>query len=100
MRLATALRRLGLLFTLVTVLYALSTRQSHGELLKVPFEFRLPTLRRVRDRWWNKDDSRLLTPHVFGVGWSLTLYRLANMLGDAGYDHRDEKSEITLDEGN
>ena len=39
----------------------------------VPYDFRPPTLARVRERWWNPDDERLLTEHVFGVGWSVNL---------------------------
>jgi hypothetical protein len=46
----------------------------------VPYEFRPPTLARVRERWWNPQDDRLLTEHVFGVGWSINLARLARML--------------------
>jgi uncharacterized membrane protein len=30
----------------------------------------------VMERWWNPNDERVLTPHVFGVGWSLNLYQL------------------------
>jgi hypothetical protein len=47
----------------------------------VPYEFRPPTLARVRERWWNPEDDRVLTEHVFGVGWSINLARLARMLG-------------------
>ena len=80
MRLGRSLRTLGLLFTAATMVYALNTRRSHGEFLRVPYDFRLPTPRRVRDRWWNKTDGRLLTPHVFGVGWSVNVYRLLSLL--------------------
>jgi hypothetical protein len=47
----------------------------------VPYEFRPPTLARVRERWWNPLDDRVLTEHVFGVGWSINLASLARMLG-------------------
>jgi hypothetical protein len=44
----------------------------------VPYDFRFPpTFARVRERWWNPDDPRLFTPHVFGAGWSINLYHLA-----------------------
>ena len=52
-------------------------REWHGDLGGfVPYDFRIPTLSRVRDRWWNPGDDRLFTPHVFGVGWSVNLARL------------------------
>ena len=42
----------------------------------VPYDLRRPTLARVRARWWNPDDERVLTPHVFGVGWSVNLAQI------------------------
>jgi hypothetical protein len=49
----------------------------------VPYDLRVPTVARVRQRWWNPDDERLLTPHVFGVGWSINLARARHLLRDA-----------------
>jgi len=42
----------------------------------VPYDFRRPTRRRVKARWWNPDDPRVLTPRAFGVGWDLNVGRL------------------------
>lgn len=68
-------------FTVATVVYAIKTKQSHGRFVGVPFEFRVPTVKRIRKRWWNRDDPRLFTEHVFGVGWSLNLYQICSKLG-------------------
>jgi hypothetical protein len=58
-------------------------RTWHGHLADVvPYDFRPPTLGRVRERWWNPADPRLLTPHVFGVGWSINLARAMDLLRD------------------
>lgn len=46
----------------------------------VPYDFRPPTPERLRRRMWNADQP-LLTPHVFGVGWTLNLGRIARRLG-------------------
>jgi len=52
-------------------------RTWHGEILGfVPYDFRKPTLARVKSRWWNKRDRRLFTPRTFGVGWDVNLARL------------------------
>ena len=52
-------------------------RTWHGRLAGfVPYDFRKPTLARVRGSWWNPGDSRLLTPRVYGVGWDVNLARL------------------------
>jgi len=54
-------------------------RDWQGKVAGVPYDLRIPTPSRIRERWWNPDDPRLFTPHVFGVGWSLNLYRLTRM---------------------
>ena len=51
-------------------------RDWHGTILFFPYDFRIPTLDRVLQRWWNPDDERILTPDVFGVGWSINLFQL------------------------
>ncbi len=45
---------------------------SHGRLFGVvPYDFRFPSLERVRRALWNPDDERFLVPTVFGVGWTV-----------------------------
>lgn len=55
-------------------------RDWHGQVLGVPYDFRLPTLDRLRARLWNPGDERVLTPNVFGMGWSVNLYQLRRRL--------------------
>jgi Family of unknown function (DUF5808) len=47
-----------------------------GTFLGVPYDWRRPTVARVKSRWWNPDDSRLFTPKAFGAGWDVNLARL------------------------
>ncbi len=50
-------------------------RTWHGVLWgRVPYDLRFPTWQRVQEEFWNKDTSRLLTPHAFGVGWGINFY--------------------------
>jgi hypothetical protein len=79
------LNRLGTLIAIALAAAAIAeqlrrSRQErtwHGELLGVvPYDFRMPTLTRLRQRCWNPEDPRLFTPQVFGVGWTLNLYEL------------------------
>jgi uncharacterized membrane protein len=81
MRLTSRWRIVTTVFTVATVVYAIRSRQSHGTFVGVPFEFRVPTLGRFRQRWWNPEDARIFTPHVFGVGWSLNTYQALRRLG-------------------
>ena len=49
----------------------------------VPYDFRRPTLERVRASLWSPDSDRLLTPQGFGVGWTLNVGRLLRLLRGA-----------------
>ena len=55
-------------------------RNWHGRIVGVPYDFRQPTLDRIRDRLWNANDERILTPHVWGVGWTINLYQVRRRL--------------------
>ena len=52
-------------------------RTWHGLLFgHIPYDWRLPTLSRIHDRFWQPGAS-LLQPTVFGVGWSINVGILA-----------------------
>ncbi len=51
-------------------------RTWQGKIMGIPYDFRWPTVERVREKVWNKDTSRILMPHVFGVGWTINFYPL------------------------
>ena len=78
-------------FTVATVVHAYRTRQSHGTYHRVPFDFRFPTVDRIRKRLWNPRDHRIFTPSVFGVGWSVNFHEAGRRLGlvEAPGDHDD-----------
>src|SRR5579864_3652715 len=41
----------------------------------VPYDFRPPTLQRIRDAYWNPHSDRLFSDRVFGVGWAVNLHQ-------------------------
>ncbi len=47
-----------------------------GDILGIPYDFRLKSLRQFRERWWNKDDERIIIPKAFGLGYDINLYQL------------------------
>jgi hypothetical protein len=47
----------------------------------MPYDWRRPTLQRVRDEVWNPAGRRLLVPKAFGWGYGLNLAELARRLG-------------------
>lgn len=46
----------------------------------VPYDFRVPTWARVRERMWAPDRPSLFSPQVFGVGWTVNVGRMYTML--------------------
>ena len=39
----------------------------------VPYDFRMPTLERAKERLWNPEAPSFVGPRVFGVGWTLNV---------------------------
>ena len=55
-------------------------RQWNGRLGFVPYDFRIPTLARVKSRMWDPEGAHLLSPRVFGVGWTLNAGRVVELV--------------------
>ncbi|MBL0886439.1 hypothetical protein HGK34_09175 [Myceligenerans sp. I2] len=39
----------------------------------VPYDFRFPTMARIRERVWNPESDHFLGPRVVGVGWTVNV---------------------------
>ena len=56
-------------------------RTWHGKVADiVPYDFRMPTVGRVRSTYWNPEGS-MVSGKVLGVGWAPNFGALANMFG-------------------
>ena len=55
-------------------------RHWHGKIGFIPYDFRLPTIERLKASYWNPDSSRIFTPEVFGIGWAINFYTLTEKL--------------------
>ena len=51
-----------------------------GKFLGVPYDWRRPTVARLKSRWWNADDRRIFTPKTYGAGWDINLREVARRL--------------------
>ncbi len=49
----------------------------------VPYDFRPPTWKRIRDAYWNPSSEQLFSDRVFGVGWAVNLYRAKTLMEEA-----------------
>ena len=59
-------------------------KKPQGHFLGLPYDFRKPTLERVKERFWNPDDRRVLTPMVFGWGYAINIYEIGRRLSPDG----------------
>jgi Family of unknown function (DUF5808) len=49
-------------------------RTWHGRLFDfVPYDFRIPTPRKLMHAFWNPDSSSIFSEQPFGVGWTINL---------------------------
>ena len=75
-------------------------RQWHGRVANfVPYDFRPPSVERLRERFWNPQDPRIFTEHLFGVGWSLNLPSLLERLRGQRAQPPTAESEDTGETG-
>jgi hypothetical protein len=57
-------------------------RTWHGKVAAfVPYDFRMPTIGRVKDTFWNPEGP-IISGKVFGVGWAPNLGALAKIAGN------------------
>ena len=56
----------------------------------IPYNFRTPTLERLKEAFWNPYEQRVFTPQVFGVGWAINIYALLENLGVIRQDFSEE----------
>ncbi len=52
----------------------------NGSAVRIPYDFRVPTIQRIKDRVWNPEDSRIFTPMAYGIGWTINLTSLFKTL--------------------
>ena len=55
-------------------------RHWHGKVGIIPYDFRLPTMERLKQSYWNAGDSRIFTPEAFGIGWGINFFALLDKM--------------------
>ncbi|MGH2499110.1 MAG: DUF5808 domain-containing protein [Candidatus Limnocylindria bacterium] len=64
----------------------------------VPYDFRIPTLERLRDAYWAPDTDRVFSDTAFGVGWAVNIPVAARKLNEGATQYlaasRSVKREI------
>jgi hypothetical protein len=47
-----------------------------GNWRRIPYDWRRPTVARIKSRLWNQDEPRLFVPRPYGAGWTVNFARL------------------------
>jgi hypothetical protein len=84
-RLRKIIRLVSLALTAAAVFKELRTpedeRTWNGKVASVvPYDFRFPTVARVRERMWNPEADHVVGPRVFGVGWTVNAGKVVSMV--------------------
>ena len=70
-------------------------RRWHGKIAGfVPYDFRIPTIERCRETYWNSYEKRVLVPEVFGVGWAINFHALLEKLRILGEAYSSEEDYL------
>jgi len=70
-------------------------RTWHGKVLgSVPYDFRVPTLERLRDAYWDPDSDRVFSDRVFGVGWAVNIPVAARKLSAIVSQYADASARL------
>ena len=57
-------------------------RTWNGKLLGVvPYDFRMPTLDRIKSAYWNPRSPKVITDRPLGVGWAVNIPTLLRRMG-------------------
>ncbi|HEY8728947.1 MAG TPA: DUF5808 domain-containing protein [Acidothermaceae bacterium] len=55
-------------------------RTWNGRIANVPYDFRMPTPRRIKRRLWAPDNASIFVPRAFGVGWDINFAAVTKLL--------------------
>lgn len=64
-------------------------RTWQGRVGPIPYDFRVPTLDRVLDAYWNPDSQRLFTDRVLGIGWAVNFAQLWRIINELRQQYRE-----------
>ena len=64
-------------------------RTWEGRIGPVPYDFRVPTLDRVLDSYWNPDSQRLFSDKVVGIGWAVNFAQLWRISKELRQQYRE-----------
>ena len=70
-------------------------RTWHGRVAgSIPYDFRVPTLDRVREAYWAPESDHLFSDKVVGVGWAVNIPTAARKLSEVVSQYADASARL------
>ena len=67
-------------------------RHWHGKVGIIPYDFRFPTLERLKQAYWNTESNQVFSDTVMGIGWAVNFYAILEkmrLISEAYYSEDD-----------
>lgn len=65
-------------------------RHWHGKVGFIPYDFRIPTIERIQESYWNPDTSQVFLPGGIGLGWAINFHALLEKMRIVGESYYSE----------
>jgi hypothetical protein len=73
-------------------------RTWHGKVAgTVPYDFRVPTIERFREAYWDPNTDRVFSDRVIGVGWAVNIPVAARKLSEIVSQYADASARLRAD---
>lgn len=60
----------------------------------VPYDFRVPTIERLRSAYWDPSSDVVFTDRVFGVGWAINIPVFIRKVNEAATQYAESSREM------
>ncbi|HKY52306.1 MAG TPA: hypothetical protein VJP45_13700 [Candidatus Limnocylindria bacterium] len=60
----------------------------------IPYDFRIPTLDRLRAAYWDPDRDQIFSENVFGVGWAVNIPVAARKLSEIASQYAESSASL------
>lgn len=60
----------------------------------VPYDFRVPTIDRLREAYWAPESDQIFSENVFGVGWAVNLPVAARKLSEIVSQYAESSASL------
>jgi len=73
-------------------------RTWHGKVAgSIPYDFRVPTIEKFREAYWDPDTDRVFSDRVIGVGWAVNIPVAARRLSEIVSQYAEASAKLRAD---